>query len=161
MPSGMAQCASEAIASVNRAELELERSVWGRTGFVNVIEVKGQFQTRLQVPGDGRGGIQKRKQHSLPGLLRHCRGCSGLPDSHQEADEGAKRWQARCAAEAGQAAQAAQLAARGAAARGSHAGVSEHASSEATGRCLCRPNADSNAARAVCRILASAVAIQP
>ena len=44
-----------AIASVNRAELELERSPWGKTGFVYVVEVKGKYQARLQVPGDGRG----------------------------------------------------------------------------------------------------------
>ena len=57
------------IASVNRAELELERSPWGKTGFVYVVEVKGKYQARLQVPGDGRGGSVKRKQHALPGLF--------------------------------------------------------------------------------------------
>ena len=35
----------------------------------NVIPVKGKFQARLQVAGDGRGGVKKRKQHSLPGLF--------------------------------------------------------------------------------------------
>ena len=37
--------------------------------YVNVIEVKGKFQARLQVPGDGRGGSSKRKQYPLPGLF--------------------------------------------------------------------------------------------
>ena len=53
----------------NWAELELERTPWGKTKFVNVIEVKGKYQARLQVPGDGRGGCTKRKQYSLPGLF--------------------------------------------------------------------------------------------
>ena len=39
------------------------------TGFKNVIKVGNKFQARLQVPGDGRGGSKKRKQHSLPGLF--------------------------------------------------------------------------------------------
>jgi len=59
----------ELIAKEDRAELELERTPWGRTGFVNVVKVKNKFQARLQVPGDGRGGCAKRKQHSLPGLF--------------------------------------------------------------------------------------------
>ena len=53
----------------NWAELELERTPWAKTKFVNVIEVKGKYQARLQVPGDGRGGCTKRKQYSLPGLF--------------------------------------------------------------------------------------------
>ena len=53
----------------NWAELELERTPWGKTKFVNVIEVKGKYQARLQVPGDGRGGSTKRKQYALPGLF--------------------------------------------------------------------------------------------
>ena len=36
---------------------------------MNVVEVKGKYQARLQVPGDGRGGSVKRKQHALPGLF--------------------------------------------------------------------------------------------
>ena len=51
------------------ADLVLKRSPWSSTGFVNVIKVKEKFQARLQVPGDGRGGEKKRKQHSLPGLF--------------------------------------------------------------------------------------------
>ena len=47
-----------------------ERSVWSKTGFVGVIKVKGgRFQARVQVRGDGRGGVRKRRQHSLPGLF--------------------------------------------------------------------------------------------
>ena len=38
-------------------------------GFIGVIKVGNKFQARLQVPGDGRGGSKKRKQHSLPGLF--------------------------------------------------------------------------------------------
>ena len=37
--------------------------------FVNVVEVKGKYQARLQVPGDGRAGSLKRKQHALLGLF--------------------------------------------------------------------------------------------
>ena len=33
------------------------------------IKVGKQYQARLQVKGDGRGGSKKRKQHSLPGLF--------------------------------------------------------------------------------------------
>ena len=69
MPSGLAVAAREAVAKENRDELQLERTPWGKTGFVNVIEVKGKYQARLQVPGDGRGGCTKRKQYSLPGLF--------------------------------------------------------------------------------------------
>ena len=59
----------EAVAKENRDAFQLERSPRSRTGFVNVIEVKGKYQARLQVPGDGRGGCTKRKQYSLPGLF--------------------------------------------------------------------------------------------
>ena len=34
-----------------------------------MIEVKGKFQGRLQVKGDGRGGLQKRRQVAIPGLF--------------------------------------------------------------------------------------------
>ena len=69
MPNGMAAAAREAVAKENRDDLQLERTPWGRTGFVNVVEVKGKYQARLQAPGDGRGGSMKRKQHALPGLF--------------------------------------------------------------------------------------------
>ena len=59
----------EAVRTENRENLELERTPWNNTGFVNVIKVKNKFQARLQVPGEGRGGSAKRKQHSLPGLF--------------------------------------------------------------------------------------------
>ena len=42
MPKGMAAAVREAVAKENRAELELERTSWGRTGYVNVVEVKGE-----------------------------------------------------------------------------------------------------------------------
>ena len=49
--------------------IELERAPCATTGFTNVVYIKGQYQARLQVPGDGRGGIVKRKQCALPGLF--------------------------------------------------------------------------------------------
>jgi len=66
MPSGLAKAAREGVAKENRDCLQLERTPGGRTGFVNVVVVKGKYQARLQVPGDGRGGSMKRKQHALP-----------------------------------------------------------------------------------------------
>ena len=70
MPSSMAAQARAALQDLDREGLVLRRAV-GRssTGFVNVIVVKGKFQARLQVPGDGRGGVKKRKQVPLPGLF--------------------------------------------------------------------------------------------
>ena len=59
----------EAIAAEDRSQLNLERNPWSCTGFKGVIKVGNKFQARLQVPGDGRGGEKKRKQHSLPGLF--------------------------------------------------------------------------------------------
>ena len=55
-----------ALPTFNRDGLVLERSALSKTGFVNIIEVKGKFQARLQVPGDG---AKKRKQQALPGLF--------------------------------------------------------------------------------------------
>ena len=69
MPSGRAAAMREAVRTENRENLELERTPWNNTGFVNVIKVKNKFQARLQVPGDGRGGERKRKQDALPGLF--------------------------------------------------------------------------------------------
>ena len=37
--------------------------------YTNVIEVGGKYQERWQLKGDGRGGVRKRKQHSLPGIF--------------------------------------------------------------------------------------------
>ena len=36
MPSGKAAAIREAVAKENRADLQLERTPWGKTGFVNV-----------------------------------------------------------------------------------------------------------------------------
>ena len=69
MPSGMAAEMRAALPSIDRTGLVLQRSTKSLTGFVNVIEVKGKFQARLQVPGDGRGGEKKRKQVPLPGVF--------------------------------------------------------------------------------------------
>ena len=71
MPSGMAAEMREAVDQENKEDLQLEKSPWSKTGFKNVIEIKGKYQARLQVPGDadGRSGITKRKQHALPGLF--------------------------------------------------------------------------------------------
>ena len=79
----MAAMAFEAVAKANRAELNLKRTPWSKTGFVNVIKVGKKYQARLQVPGDGRGGSTKRKQHSLPTLFdtvarQHAPGASPL-----------------------------------------------------------------------------------
>jgi hypothetical protein len=69
MPKRMGADMLEAIKNEDRSQLELERTPWSCTGFRNVIKVGNKFQARLQVPGDGRGGTKKRKQHSLPGLF--------------------------------------------------------------------------------------------
>lgn len=69
MPKRLGAIMREAIAAEDRSQLQLERSTWSNTGFKNVIRVGQKFQARLQVPGDGRGGEKKRKQHSLPGLF--------------------------------------------------------------------------------------------
>ena len=42
-------------SAVARGELALKRSPYSSTGFTNIITIKGKFQARLQVPGDGRG----------------------------------------------------------------------------------------------------------
>ena len=69
MPSGMAAMVRDLANTVNIADDELVRAPLSATGFVGVIFVKGKYQARVQVPGDGRGGIKKRKQHSVPGLF--------------------------------------------------------------------------------------------
>ena len=69
MPKRMSATAREAIMTEDRSKLDLKRSVWNDTGFVNVIKVGDKYQARLQVPGDGRGGTKKRRQHALPGLF--------------------------------------------------------------------------------------------
>ena len=69
MPKRMGAEMRELIMVEDRSQLQLERSVWNNTGFVNVNQVGNKYQARLQVPGDGRGGAKKRRQHSLPGLF--------------------------------------------------------------------------------------------
>ena len=69
MPKRLGTDMREAIAAEDRSQLELERSPWNHTGFVGVIKVGNKYQARLQVPGDGKGGSKKRRQHSLPGLF--------------------------------------------------------------------------------------------
>ena len=69
MPKRTSATVREAIMTEDRSKLDLKRSVWNDTGFVNVIKVGNKFQARLQVPGDGRGGTKKRRQHALPGLF--------------------------------------------------------------------------------------------
>ena len=59
----------EAVATENTENLEVESSPWSKTGYKNIIQVGGKYQARLQIPGDGRGGTTKRKQHSLAGLF--------------------------------------------------------------------------------------------
>ena len=69
MPSGMAAATREFVARLDKTGLVLERNRYSTTGFTNVIKVKNKFQARLQVKGDGKGGVRKRKQYSLPGLF--------------------------------------------------------------------------------------------
>ena len=69
MPKRTSATVREAIMTEDRSKLDLKRSVWNDTGFVNVIKVGDKYQARLQVPGDGRGGTKKRRQHALPGLF--------------------------------------------------------------------------------------------
>ena len=69
MPSGMAAEMREKMLTEDLSGLTLQTTPWSETGFVGVIKVKNKFQARVQVPGDGRGGMKKRRQHSLPGLF--------------------------------------------------------------------------------------------
>ena len=46
------------IAAEDRSQLQLEQSPWNKTGFVGVIQVGNKYYARLQVPGDGRGGVK-------------------------------------------------------------------------------------------------------
>ena len=66
MPSGMAAAVRQQVASADKANLVLEKNPYSSTGFTNVIKVRGKFQARLQVKGDGQ---RKRYQHPLPGLF--------------------------------------------------------------------------------------------
>ena len=69
MPGRLAELHSDVrsmVATLDKRRFRLEKNPTSATGYINVIKVKGKFQARLQVPGDGRGGERKRKQYSLP-----------------------------------------------------------------------------------------------
>ena len=67
MPRKLGAEVREQLAREDRSQLQLERSAWNETGFVGVSKVGKGYQARVNVPGDGRGGSKKRRQHSLPG----------------------------------------------------------------------------------------------
>jgi hypothetical protein len=69
MPRGLAAGVREACAVTDMSDCVPQESAKSKTGYANIIEVKGKFQARLQVKGDGRGGTRKRKQYALPGLF--------------------------------------------------------------------------------------------
>ena len=55
--------AREWLATQDKSNLVLERVPPGRpsrTGFVQVIQVGKYFQPRLQIKGEGKGGVRKR-----------------------------------------------------------------------------------------------------
>ena len=56
----------EEVAGLDKRLYDIEINPCSTTGFTNVIRIKGKYQARLQVPGDGRGGERKRRQCSLP-----------------------------------------------------------------------------------------------
>ena len=62
MPSGMVARARELFATTDRSNLVPQESLSSQTGYKNVIEIKGKYQARLQVKGDGRGGERTRLQ---------------------------------------------------------------------------------------------------
>ena len=57
------------VATLDPKHYDIKTSPWSKTGYISVIMVKGKYQARLQVKGDGRGGERKRGQHALPGLF--------------------------------------------------------------------------------------------
>ena len=69
MPSGMAAEMRALVATENITDDELQLAPMSKTGYVGVIEVGLKYQSRIQVPGDGKGGTKKRRQYSLPGLF--------------------------------------------------------------------------------------------
>ena len=116
MPSGLAESARRALKEADTTGLVLQRSARSQTGFTNVIPVKDKFQARLQVAGDGRGGVRKRKQHSLPRAFSARRWTGGsIPGPLQEGVRGAGAFGLGCPPQAEQAAQAAHKAAAAAA----------------------------------------------
>ena len=66
MPSGIAEAVRQQFAAASKAGLVVQESRQSRTGYTNVIEVRGKYQARLQVKGDGQ---RKRYQHPLPDLF--------------------------------------------------------------------------------------------
>ena len=66
---GLGRAGARAGPTYDIAHDELQLNPLSATGYVGVINVKGKYQARIQVPGDGRGGTTKRRQHSLPGLF--------------------------------------------------------------------------------------------
>ena len=69
MPGRLAELHSDVrsmVATLDKRRFRLEKNPTSATGYINVIKVKGKYQARLQVPGEGRGGQIKRKQCSLP-----------------------------------------------------------------------------------------------
>ena len=66
MPSGIAAAVRQQVAGADKAGLAIEESRLSRTGYTNVIEVRGKYQARLQVKGSAE---RKRYQHPLPGLF--------------------------------------------------------------------------------------------
>ena len=60
MPKGLNDDIRAFVATLDRANYVPEKSVWNSTGYVQVGKVKGRYQARLQVPGDGPG----RRRHT-------------------------------------------------------------------------------------------------
>ena len=69
MPYAMADDVRAFVARIPKCDLVVQESPISATGYTNVIEIKGKYQAQLQVKGDGRGGVRKRKQYSLPGIF--------------------------------------------------------------------------------------------
>ena len=66
------------VAELDKRRFRLKKNPTSATGFVNVIKVKGKYQARLQVPGEGRGGQIKRVQavfagHQQPSMRQRMR----------------------------------------------------------------------------------------
>ena len=69
MLSGLAEMARQLMQRIEKDELVLETNPRSNMGYTNVIQVKGKYQVRLHVKGNGRGGTRNRGQYSLPGLF--------------------------------------------------------------------------------------------
>ena len=64
MPYAMADDVRAFVARIPKCDLVVQESPISATGYTNVIEIEGKYQARLQVKGDGRGGVRKRKQYT-------------------------------------------------------------------------------------------------